>query len=468
MINFRWISPTISYRVVRRAVVAGLLVVAFAWAFHRQFEVEEIHLGESPRNLPLAILRPTADDWPGAFGTAGPGRCARDRLPSELGATSRLSWQNSIPGTAEGSVCIWGDLVAIPVIEPAAGTISLWAVDRRDGNSVWKTALHHDLKLSSAKQSSQATPACDGQSFFTAVAVDGRLLVSAVDLQGRKRWVRDAGPLACENGRLLSPVLYESLVIVAGDHRGSRWPRWHETGTLTALHRLTGEIIWRVRRPNGDGLATPALVDIVGRKQIIVPAPGRISSYDPASGKSLWSCRWQGTRAANSVAWNDRLVIAASSEPRPTVAAIRADGVGDVTASHVVWQNSTSTAATITPLLFQESVVCLSEDGRLTSLETATGKLQWRRQLPGTFAMQPILAGDRLLCLNRDGTAFVVELESRGKIVSEQSLADGVSAPAAATRSQLILHSTRGLLSLPWEAEEPPLVNTPDRPRKRL
>src|SRR5262245_9749262 len=142
MFNTRWNSPLISYRVARVSLAACLLACGLAWAVHRQLDVEEIHLADSPRNLPLAILRPTDDDWPGAFGAAGLGRCARDRLPAELGVSSRLTWQVPITGTGEAGASVWGDLVVIPVVDSAAGTISLEAVHRRDGHSVWKAALH--------------------------------------------------------------------------------------------------------------------------------------------------------------------------------------------------------------------------------------------------------------------------------------------------------------------------------------
>ena len=150
------------------------------------------------------------------------------------------------------------------------------------------------------------------------------------------------------------------------------------------------------------------------------------------------------------------------------VLAIRADGSGDVTNSHVAWQNDAVAVSTISPTMHGDSLVCLNEEGVLTCLDGGTGKLQWRRQLPGLYAVSPLLAGDELLCLNTQGTAFVVDLKQRGNVVSEHVFAAGVLASPAVTSRQILLRGPSGLVGLPWEAAAPPLVHTPGKPPKRL
>lgn len=438
------------------------------WALNQQFGVREVDLARSSRNLPLAIARSTPDDWPGAFGFDGSRRSGRDRLPRELGLSGQPSWQVAVPGTAYGSPCVWKDLVVSPVLEPARGVIALLAVSRRDGSPLWRTELRRDVRMESTKLLGGATPACDGHSIFLAAVASSRLVLFAVDLRGRPRWERDLGPMQAESGRLASPLLHDTLAIVSGDHRGVSWNAWTSTGHLTAVHRLTGEIIWRIRRPNRDSLATPALAAVAGRRQLIVPAPNEIAAYDPADGTRLWTCRWIARRTANSVAWDDGVVFATTRDPQPTTTAIRADGSGDVTNSHVLWQSSAAGSSLLSPVRFENSVVCPHENGLLVSLDAGTGKTQWQRQMTGAFLMQPILTEGELWCLDDGGRAVLVDLAQRGKIISETSLAGGVVGQPAALRSHLLLRTKSGLLCLPWDHAESPLVNTPPGMTNRL
>lgn len=453
---------------MRALAAAGLLVGGLAWSVQLQFGVTEIRRSDSARSFPLAMAPVSTDDWPGLRGPRQTGECPHEGFPRTIGSAGRLTWQADVPGLPYGGPCVRGELVVIPVVDADSGSIALWAFDREAGQSAWKTVVHRDVRLNPALIKGLATPACDGQAVFLGTAVDGRLQVSSVDLQGRVRWITDAGPMRCENGRLVSPLLHDELAIVSADHRGSRTTNWIASSHLTAVHRQTGEIIWRIRRPNGDHQATPALADIGGRTQLILAGPGEVCAYDPANGKSLWSCRWEAARVADSVAWDDRHIYVAAREPRPLVMAIRVEHAGDASQAQVVWQSQAAAVSSLAPVRWAESVVLLSDDGLLTSLDCATGRLQWKRQLAGTFTAAPLRAGSELLCLNSEGTAFVVDLAQRGKTVAEPAVGDGVVAHPAATRRQWILRTRTGLIGIPWNSPESPVVHTPDKPAKRL
>ncbi len=453
---------------VRALLTTGLLAVGLLWAAQLDFGVTEIRRANSGQNFPLAMAPATADDWPGVYGLQHAGICPRDGFPRTIGLSSRGSWQAEVPGVPCGSPCARGDIVVIPVVDPARAALALWAWDCNDGQPRWKTVMHHGVPMNPARVQGAATPACDGQAVFLGAAVDGRLLVSSVDLQGRQRWMTDAGPMHCENGRLVSPLLHDELVIVSAEHGGVRNAHWLPSSHLTAVHRQTGEIIWRIRRPNREHQITPALADVCGRMQLILAASGEIAAYDPSNGDLVWSCRWEATQVAESVAWDERHIFAAASAPKPLVLAIRADGTGDVSSSHVVWRSQEAAVSAIAPVRAADSVVLLNEDGLLTSLDRGTGKLQWKRQLTGHFNAAPLRAGSELLCLNVQGAASVVDLDRRGKAAAELAVGIGSIAHPAATRRQFIQRTRTGLLCLPWDGTEPPVVHAPDWPTKRL
>lgn len=453
---------------LRSLMAAGMVAGVVAWSLQQRSDFSEVNLVASPRNLPLALPRPTADDWPCEQGFDGTARSSLDRFPRQIGYGAQPSWEITLPGAAFGSPCVWRDLMVTPLVEPDTGRMALMAVNRNDGKPLWQAELRRGLKIDAGQLLGGATPACDGQSIFLAAAVHGRLMLFAVDLQGRPRWERDVGPMHAESGRLISPLLHQNLVLVSGEHRGQKWNAGNSTAHLTAVHRLTGEIIWRVRRPNHDSLAKPTLVTVGGRKQLVIPAPGEIAAYSPDDGSLLWSCRWSGQRTANAVAWNESTVFATSRGPQPTTIAIRAEGSGDVTGSHVLWQTSAAGSSLLTPRVFADSVVCLQENGLLISLEAGSGKVQWRKQLTGTFSTQPILTGSELCCFGDGGRVALIDLTQRGKTLSESNLGKEIVGHPIATRRQVLLRTTSCLISLSPEDGESPLVNTPPGSTNRL
>jgi len=436
---------------------------------HTQFGVEEIDRAETSFNLPLALAPASPHDWPGEFGSTGHGDCPRARLPHEDLSAGQSTWRVPLVGPEVGGACLWGSLVMTPVLDPTTRSLALHAYTLDNGQLAWQVTLGKDLDLKPELPRRAATPACDGQSVFVSAVIDGRLRMFAVDLQGRLRWERDAGPMACEDGRLISPLLFESLVIVSAESRGDRLHRWQSTSHLTALHRLTGEIIYRVRRPPGDGFATPVLATFRHGTQLIIPSKGRLTAYDPRRGEPIWWSRWDAIQVANSIAWDDTTIYAGSGDPLPQLTAIRADGTGDVTNTHLAWQSSAAGSTTIAPVRHRDHIYALTEDGWLTALDAGTGKVLWRKSLAGSFVRSPIPAGDDLMCLNMQGAAYVLELAQRGAAVFELRLSPGIIAAPAATDRHLILRDRDGLVCRSWgDAETTPIVTAPARPVKRL
>lgn len=460
-------SRFISARLVRPALTAAFFVAAMMAAVRLQFGVSEIHRAESPRNFPLATAPITTDDWPAFRGPNGDGSVARDAFPAAIGVQSRITWHADVPGVPLGGPCVRSGLVHLSVVDPLESSISLAAWNVDDGQLAWQTVLHRNIAVSPNAPPAVAAPAGDGDAVFLGAVVNSRLLAFAVERTGRLRWTCDAGPMRAENGKLVSPLLHESLVIVPGDHRGTRWQRWMSTGHLTAIHRQTGEIIWRIRRPNVDYAVSPVLARIADRTRLVAAAPGRICGYDPANGKLIWSKPCDATRFADAVAWDNERLFLAPREPRSLIVALSADALESDAAAAVLWQSELIGGA-VSLVRVADCVIALTEDGALTSLDAASGRRNWRRQLPGTYVVSPLVAGDELLCLNQQGSAAIVHVRQSGKVIAEWGLGDGAVAPPAATRRQLFLRTSAGLLSLPWDGPESPLVNAPDKPRQQL
>ena len=430
-----------------RTAAVALLVLIVAFLFASNTGVRAIRRAHEPANFVLVDPQPGPTDWPGWRGIGGTNVSAESRPPLSWSANDNTAWQVTLPGRGHASPSLWGDQIFVTTAEARRQTLSLFSFDRESGRSLWQSELHHgDLPSGHAKNSSASpSPTCDGQFVFVASAVNGSVWVTAVDLAGRIAWQTAAGPFQAKWGYGSSPTLYKSLVIVAVDNKGAAFNRLRATSYLAALHRQTGEIVWRIERPPGDSFGTPIVAHVAGRNQLVIAGKGLVASYDPATGETLWTCRWSAERAANTVAFDDEHVFATARTPQKELLCIRADGQGEVSGTHVVWREKQLASEVPSPVVYENWLYLLTDDGILACLDAATGKLAWKQRLSGQFSASPLIAGDRVYCCNEEGITFVVTLGASGEVVAENTLIEGQFASPIASGNRLYLRTLNGL-----------------------
>ncbi len=430
-----------------RNAAAALLAVVIAFLFASNTGVRAIRRAQEPSNFVLVDPQPGPTDWPGWRGAKGTNVSTHSRPPRDWSANDNTAWQVTLPGRGHASPSLWGDQILVTTAEARRQTISLLSFDRESGRALWQSELHRsDLPSGHVKNSSASpSPTCDGQFVFVASAVNGSVWVTAVDLAGRIAWQTAAGPFQAKWGYGSSPTLYKSLVIVAVDNKGAAFNRLRATSYLAALHRQTGEIVWRIERPPGDSFGTPIVARVAGRDQLVIAGKGLVAAYEPATGDSLWTCRWSAQRVANTVAFDDDHVFASARYPQKELLCIRADGRGEVSGSHVVWRGKQLASEVPSPVVYDGWLYLLTDDGLLACLNATTGKLAWKHRLSGHFSASPLIAGDQVYCCNEEGTTFVVTLGESGEVVAENTLSDGQFASPIVSGNRIYLRTLTGL-----------------------
>lgn len=435
-----------------RTAAAALLVGIVVCLFASNTGVQTIRRANEPINFVLVDSQPGPEDWPGWRGTDGTNAYPNSQPPVQWSMSDNIAWQVHVPGRGHASPCIWGEQLFVTTSEERRQTISLLNFDRLTGHSRWQSDLHHgNWPMGHVKNSpASASPICDGQFVYIASAVNDSIWVTAIDFAGRIAWQTAAGSFQAKWGYGSSPTIYKSLVIVAADNKGASFNRLHNTSFLAALHRQTGEIVWRIERPSGDSFGTPVVARVAGCDQLLVAGKGIIASYDPATGDSLWTCRWSAQRVANTMAFDQDHVFASARFPQKELLCIRASGEGDVTGTHVVWREKQSASEVPSPVVHDGLLYSLGDDGILACLTAATGKTQWMRRLEGSFSASPLVAGNHLYCCNEQGTAFVVtlgeaEADGSGQVVAENIQIDGQFASPIISGDRLYLRTVNGL-----------------------
>jgi outer membrane protein assembly factor BamB len=370
----------------------------------------------------LAVVRPAVDDWPWWCGSnrdnvAAPGQTP----PTRWSKTENVIWQTEVPGRGYGSPCLWGDRIFLPTADEEAQVQYLLCYDRRTGRKRWQTEIHRQgfVRINPKNSHASSTPACDGQLVFMPFVNHDAIWLTALDLDGKIVWQKRLGDFQSMHGFAASPLVYRSLVIVAADNLKNSF--------LAAVHRRTGELIWKSDRPSYrlGTYASPTVGHVAGRDQLLHHGPMKVFSYDPLTGKELWTCDGPSESASSTMSLAGDLVYSSVGFPRRNMLCIRADGNGDVTGSHVAWSKKNKMAYVPSLLLSDRLLYMVEDAGNVTCFEADTGTEVWTAKLERQFSSSPVLAGGHVYAVNEDGVCFLFKPGRQFEVVAKNDLADG-------------------------------------------
>jgi outer membrane protein assembly factor BamB len=106
--------------------------------------------------------------------------------------------------------------------------------------------------------------------------------------------------------------------------------------------------------------------------------------------------------------YGNGLVFVCSGYDSPMLFAIRPDGRGDVTDTHVAWSLKKGVPHNPSPLLVGEELYLVSDRGVATCLDAASGEEIWQERLGGNFSASPLYADGRIYFLNEEGETTVI------------------------------------------------------------
>lgn len=395
-------------------------------------------------------LEPAPDDWPCWRGQSHANVVISSHPPLQWSVSENIAWRTAVEGRGHSSPCLWHDRIFLTTSDAKQQTILLLSFDRETGRILWQTEIHRGGLMTIHQKNSYAssTVACDGRFVYVTSQVHGAIWASAVDFQGNVTWQTNAGPYSSEWGYGSSPAMFQSLLIVAGDNRGEGVDRLVGSSWMAGLERTTGKIVWRIKRPDGDSFGSPVVARVAGRDQLVISGKDGVYSYVPATGECLWKCRSNTKRTANTLVFDDQRVYASTRQPQGEIICIRADGDGDVTDTHVVWRERKSASDVPSPCLRDGHLLSVTDEGVLTCLNADDGKTVWKKRLGGNFSSSPLIAGQHLFCCNEEGQTFVIDLESRGDVIAENRLNDGIMASPVITGDRLYVRTLTSLYCL--------------------
>lgn len=341
--------------------------------------------------------------WPQFRGPTGQGHADAGNLPLEWSEAENVVWKTPVPGRGWSSPVVSNSRVWLTTaVRDGGGSLRLLAFDIQDGRQVLDVEVFHtrDGDPLNAKNSlASPTPVVDDDRVYVHFGADG---TAAVSTDGEVLWTRRL-PYRSQHGNGGSPILYDDLLIFSGD--GS------DRAFVAALDVDTGEVRWNTprRRPAAQAYSTPLAIRVGDEDQIVSVGAYRTTAYDPRSGREIWRVGYRdGFSNVPRPVYGHGLVYIATGFQTPSLLAVRADGRGDVTVSHIVWTMRQAAPHTPSPLLVGDELYTVSDLGVATCLDALTGEVLWRERIDGNYSASPIVADGRIYFLSEEGVTTVI------------------------------------------------------------
>jgi outer membrane protein assembly factor BamB len=381
----------------------------------------------------LVVQTPVAaqagEGWPGWRGPHGNGKVPEEKPPLKWDATTGVLWKTPVPGRGHSSPAVDGKRIFLTTADEVSGTQSVLAFDRATGKPLWAKGLFTGgLDAKAHKRNTQATcsVACDGERVFALFMNAGAIHLIALSPDGAELWRKELGKFKSHWGYSASPILHGTSILVAADHA--------DGGFVTAIARATGEILWTQERPKSPNYPPPVVARVAGKDQVLIAGCKLFSSYDPASGKPLWSADATTEECVGSVVVDGDLAFASGGYPKSETVAVRADGSGEI-----VWRNNTKVYVP-SMLAHEGHLYAVNDSGMAFCWEAATGTENWKERLGGVFNASPVLAGNHIFVAREDGTTFVIKPDpAKLNVVSENKLGSEVFATPSFAGNRIYL-----------------------------
>lgn len=382
-----------------------------------------------------------AADWPWWRGPNRNGVASPDQTPpTEWSATQNVAWKCAINGRGHSSPTVVGGHVYLATADEEQETQSVLCCDRETGAQLWQTPVHQGglMRKNEKSTAASSTVACDGESVFINFANSDAVYVTALNLKGEQIWQTKICDYTIHQGYGASPAIYQSLVIASADSDAG--------GVLTALDRKTGAIVWKRDRPKKPSYASPIILNAAGRDQLLLIGCDLFSSFDPLDGKTLWEIEGATTECVTSTVTDGKHVFSSGGYPKNHLAAVLADGSGEV-----VWE--TRDRVYVPSLLASDGYLFgVLDAGVAVCWKSDTGEQQWKERLGGEFSASPVLVDDTIYATNESGETFVYRADpTKYEQIAVNKLGDHVMASSTICGSRIYMRVVEQVDERPQE-----------------
>lgn len=323
-----------------------------------------------------------------------------------------IKWKVAYSKPGYNSPVIWGELLFVSGGDKQSRIVACY--NRHTGQLIWEKEVK-DIPGSPATPPrvtddtglAAPTMAVDGNRVY---AIFGTGDVIAFDFSGNKVWGRNLGVPNNHYGHSSSLLVWDNKLVVQYDTNSK--------GRMLALNTTNGETIWDVKRPVHISWASPAIIEVDGKMQVITTSDPFVSGHDLESGAELWKVEAMMGEVAPSIAYEDGLVFATNEYAR--LIAVKPESGAAFT-----WENDEYLAEVASPVAYGGLLYVATSYGVLVCYDTKTGEKQWEKEFNDGFYSSPMIADGKLYIIDTGGVTHILKADRTGTVIGEPILGEG-------------------------------------------
>ena len=411
-----------------------------------------------------------SDEWPQFRGPDGQGNSSATGLPVRWSETENITWKVVLPGEGHSSPVISGNQIWVtsattreltpeeekerlaqiknPQGLKIAGELVLQAVqiDRQTGlieRTIDLFKISHPEPKHGLNSYASPTPVIAGNNLYCHFGSYGTACIDRTS--GEVLWRNDSVRIEHQNGPGSSPVIWEDRLIIHFDGSDRQF--------IAALNTKNGQIAWETPR-SGEMDATPDLKKAYGTPlvvmtesgpQVISPAANWVYGYDPRDGHEIWKASYGQlgfSTVPRPVVLGDKVFVV-TSYSQSRLLAVKLNGVGDVTSTHIAWISDRQIPQKPSLVGYDNRLYFVSDKGIIRCVNAESGEDLWFERLPGEYSASPLESEGHLYFFSQEGICTVIQAGDTYKELSRNTLDAGfMASPAVADRALYLRTAT--------------------------